>query len=390
MLPSAFAAAVSQATSASSMMRAVASYKAFRNMYRSQAKDSGGSDDDFGTRFQLFMVRKAEITAHNADPHSTWIAETNKFTDFTDGERSAMLGFRRVSTSGWGPRRPTSLRGNVRGGHSLLQLGPIFGGKGHGRHRWGAKQAVDWRHLNTSRYLREQGSCGSCWAVAAAGALEMHAEIAKGHARKLSFSQLVDCTPNPRHCGGTGGCDGATAELAFEYVQDHGLADEEDYPSTEVSGTCSSPDRVSTTTTGFRRLPENRYNPLLYAVGQDGPIVVSVDAGRWFSYRRGVFNSCPRDCTVNHAVLLVGYGHDEGFKKTFWLIRNSWGEPWGEDGFMRLERHESDTGEAGYCGTDREPLQGVGCEGGPKEIPVCGMCGILSDSSYPLGVKVHQ
>ncbi|CAJ1442467.1 unnamed protein product [Effrenium voratum] len=72
----------------------------------------------------------------------------------------------------------------------------------------------------------------------------------------------------------------------------------------------------------------------------------------------------------------------------FWLIRNSWGKGWGEDGYMRLLRHDHDRGSEGFCGTDQNPQEGVWCEGGAKEVPVCGMCGILSDATYPEHVTI--
>jgi len=130
----------------------------------------------------------------------------------------------------------------------------------------------------------------------------------------------------------------------------------------------------------------NKYQPLMLAI-QEGPVVVSVDGGPWSTYSSGVFTSCQQDATINHAVLLMGYGHDTSSSLDYWQVRNSWGAMWGEDGFIRIQRHTSDEGDAGYCGTDYDPRQGVGCKGGPNTLPVCGMCGILSDSAYPTDVS---
>jgi cathepsin L len=257
---------------------------------------------------------------------------------------------------------------------------------------------MDWRdRLNTSgSFVHDQGSCGSCWAVAAVGALEMHAEALHGRTARLSFEELVDCVPNPERCGGDGGCRGATAELALQYVQEHGLATKDGYQGGYQSGgdgTCQASQTDGQTragSTGFEQLPVNELEPLLDAVATTGPVVVSVDASGWASYSSGVYDGCPQNATINHAVLLVGYGTDNETGTDYWLIRNSWGDLWGEAGHIRLKRHQSDKGDAGYCGVDTAPLEGVGCQGGPPELPVCGMCGVLSDSSYPTGVHVSH
>jgi len=229
------------------------------------------------------------------------------------------------------------------------------------------------------------------------GALEMHAEAAHGHAARLSFEELVDCAPNPEGCGGEGGCRGATAEVAFQYVQEHGLSTADGYRGGYLSGgdgTCrpSAPagDEARAGSTGLERLPTNELEPLLDAVANVGPVVVSVDASGWPSYSSGVYDGCSPNATINHAVLLVGFGTDPESGMDYWLIRNSWGDRWGEEGHIRLRRHGSDQGEAGHCGVDTAPLEGVGCPGGPPEMPVCGMCGVLSDSSYPTGVHVTR
>lgn len=343
------------------------SYEAFRQRFwRSRLE---GDAVGYAARRALFETYRAKVEAHNALPNKSWVAAVNAFADLTVAERRAMMGYRRVGGR-W------SEQAQAASSASFLQMQPKIAS---------VAETTDWRpQLNVSdTFVRDQGNCGSCWAVAAVGALEAHAELAGGPTRRLSLQQLVDCVPNPEHCGGDGGCMGATAELAFAYVRDHGLADDGAYQASR--GRCMA--KESTTIQSFVRLPENKLQPLLNAVATHGPVVVSVDASDWLSYDTGVFNSCPRDAIVNHAVLLMGYGVDPQFGK-YWLIRNSWGKDWGEGAFIRLQRHSSDLGAAGHCGVDRKPQEGVGCQGGPSEVPVCGMCGVLSDSLYPVQVSV--
>ncbi|CAE8728244.1 unnamed protein product [Polarella glacialis] len=348
----------------------ISAYEAFRAKHgRTESVDSASYDQ----RLALFAHRHAHVKSQNSLPGALWRAEINKFADHTDEEFKGLLGYRRLGE--WWSSSSTGSSGVASSSFLQMKSARVIA------------STVDWRsNLTSSKFLREQGACGSCWAVAAVGALEMHAEIAsKQPARKLSFKQLVDCTPNPQHCGGAGGCQGATAELAFKYVQENGLADADTYTGDINSdGKCQTGKTSVLQSQGFVKLPENKLQPLLDAVANEGPVVVSVDGGAWGSYAGGVFDGCQRDSTVNHAVLLVGYGRDAELGKDYWLIRNSWGAEWGEHGYIRLLRH---SGDNDYCGTDRDPKQGVGCDGGPSALPVCGMCGLLSDSSYPKSVS---
>lgn len=137
---------------------------------------------------------------------------------------------------------------------------------------------------------------------------------------------------------------------------------------------------------GYSKLQENALMPIMLAVVQKGPVVVSLAAGaEWNLYLGGIMDACPRDAVIDHAVVLVGFGvgqggTEEGLK--YWQIQNSWGPMWGEDGFIRLARH-SDPVEAGYCGTDNNPQVGSGCKGGPSQVKICGTCGILYDVVMP-------
>eukprot|EP00440_Ansanella_granifera_P073497 gb/GFBE01079753.1/.p1 GENE.gb/GFBE01079753.1/~~gb/GFBE01079753.1/.p1 ORF type:complete len:389 (+),score=88.88 gb/GFBE01079753.1/:1-1167(+) len=357
-------ASVSSSAGVSITSSDVEAYEAFRSQLRHREKMT--DETEFQRRLAVFKQRKAQVEAQNARPDKIWWATLNKFADMTNDEYQAMLGYRRV-----GPRRaPSMMRSSA--GSSLLEMDSIADSR-------------DWRSLNSSKFARVQGGCGSCWAVAAAGALEMHAELHLNIAQKLSFKELLDCTPNPRHCGGEGGCQGATGELALEYAANHGIARASDYEDGDSDGECRKDLKRLLKPKGFVKLPENELKPLMHAVSEKGPVVVSVDAEPWSIYSGGVFDGCGKDATVNHAVIMVGYGTDDLGGK-YWLIRNSWGTDWGENGFIRIKRHDGDKangGADGFCGTDYDPKVGVGCDNGPKTLPVCGMCGILSDSAYP-------
>ena len=134
---------------------------------------------------------------------------------------------------------------------------------------------------------------------------------------------------------------------------------------------------------GFVKLPANDYRALLFAVANIGPIAISVDASNWSKYTGGIFNDCNQENPdINHAVVLVGYGEENGEK--YWIIRNSWSPSWGENGYIRLARFDNDEDR---CGLDITPLDGSACEGDLEPVVACGTCGVLFDSSFPIGAR---
>mmetsp|Transcript_64860 Transcript_64860/g.154863 ORF Transcript_64860/g.154863 Transcript_64860/m.154863 type:complete len:397 (-) Transcript_64860:50-1240(-) len=260
-------------------------------------------------------------------------------------------------------------------------------------------ESHSWSNLSTwTETVVDQGSCGSCWAMAAATLLQAHTEIHLSEARTFSVQEMVSCVPNPNECGGTGGCGGATMGLALEWVWQHGSSLEKDAPYTSGddgdNGSCNR-DRLLQGGTqaalsanagqsfgmkGWNKLPSNRYAPLMQALVQQGPVGVSVAADSWHLYGSGIFDRCGKDAVINHAVILVAYGQEQGHK--YWTLRNSWGLDWGENGMLRLLRRDDD--ETNWCGTDHDPGMGTGCKGGPPTVTVCGMCGMLYSSVLPL------
>merc|ERR1711937_1045938 len=224
---------------------------------------------------------------------------------------------------------------------------------------------------------------GSCWAFSAAETLESHLSIATGSAApKLSPQQIVSCSPNPEQCGGSGGCDGSTQPLAFDYTKTAGITTEDSYPYRGTTGTCdTSKIQPVAYNDGYAELTTNNYTELVTAAGTKGPIAISIAAGgfKFQFYSGGVLSNC-NDYVMDHAVQLVGYGTDSG--KDYWLVRNSWGN-WGEKGYIRMQRY----GEGSEpCGPDKSPQDGDACEGDTTPRTYCGECGILSSSSYPTGM----
>jgi len=250
---------------------------------------------------------------------------------------------------------------------------------------------VDWRKEGIVSAVKDQGHCGSCWAFASTATIESHVAKATGLLFDLSPQQIAMCSPNPQECGGTGGCEGATHELAFEYVTSSaGVYQEFQYGYNGYMGVdsaCSLPATGAPVATinGYVRLPENNYTALMNAIATVGPIAITVDASNWHAYESGVFSGCNQvNPDLDHGVVLVGYGSEHG--QDYWLIRNSWNANYGEQGYIRIARTKD---EQNLCGSDITPQDGTACKGETDPVTACGTCGILYDTSYPLNAGLY-
>jgi len=351
----------------------------FDQYSRDYGRSYAAGSAEYRHRAALFQSAVQEIHATNARNQRegrAWAAGVHPFMDWTVEERRSLNGYKPSRTHRQGK------------GVAFIHTEASASGRAASTMNATVRSFLS----ETAPALRNQGNCGSCWAISAVEAVEAQLQrqgVPKSV--KVSAQALVDCVPNPQHCGGDGGCQGATGELAYSFMRDVGIPLEADLPYTATDGSCPQkpaqgpwPSAQRVRVSGWTALPSNKAEPLMQALVQQGPVVVAVDGNNWFNYDSGIFDDCGKDAILGHAVLATGYGEDQG--KKYWLIQNSWGRDWGEEGHIRMLRHDD---EDAWCGVDNKPKEGVGCDGGPAEITVCGTCGLLYDPLIPNGVRIE-
>merc|ERR1719253_863938 len=222
-----------------------------------------------------------------------------------------------------------------------------------------APSSLDWRTKGAVTSVRDQKTCGGCWAFSTIGNIEGAAVVQGGKALvPLSEQELLDCST---YCGSYGGyfgcnqgCGGglqgaAMDDLSIGGLKGKGVDSETKYPFIGKNGKChySSPGVVGVTKWQYVDKDETKMKA---ALAKFGPLAVSVDdggkGGPWMSYKGGVLSGGGCSGDLNHGVTLVGYGTDKKSGKDYWLVKNSWGTAWGDKGYIMLERG---TCQCGIC-----------------------------------------
>lgn len=200
-------------------------------------------------------------------------------------------------------------------------------------------EKLDYRAKGRVSKVKDQGSCGSCWAFATTGALES-VLASRNRATLLSEQNLIDCSGKY----GNYGCSGGLMDAALSYVRDHGIMSSSEYQYTGKNGFCQFvPEKSIINVRGSATLPRGNEILLRMVLALTGPLPIAIDAGNrsFHSYKSGVYDdkSCMgTNDALNHAVLLVGYGTDDK-GGDYWLIKNSWGNKWGDNGYIKIARN---------------------------------------------------
>ncbi len=292
------------------------------------------SSEEEQYRLRIFADALDFIEQHNAEEGHTYTVGLNAMADLTRDEflsTYTMTGFSAEEHQ----KQFTALAGAPGSGAlyrdaAAEQLSaPVANG-------------VDWRGRAVTS-VKNQGSCGSCWTFATAGAVEGSWAVSRGSLQDLSTQQLLDCSNGY----GNKGCSGGFMTYAYQYIYANGgICSWSSYPYQGAVYSCRACTPVARITS-YSNVAANSPASLVSALN-GRPVAVAIDAGStaFQYYTGGVFNGAC-SFSLNHAVLAVGYG-TTSTGSDYWIVKNSWGTGWGESGYVRMLRSYSDS--RGMCG----------------------------------------
>ncbi|XP_070505065.1 digestive cysteine proteinase 1-like [Chironomus tepperi] len=206
--------------------------------------------------------------------------------------------------------------------------------------------SFDWRERGAVTSVKNQGDCGCCYAFAAISALESNIFLKTGKLLDLSEQEIVDCA----HGYFTAGCYGGYEIGALNYIQNNGeISIEADYPYVASQEKCKRSvkniSKVSVSIKQFLQPPKEDEHELTRALIAYGPIMVSIDHlhESFMRYSSGIYYEPDCKKQNSHAALLIGFGSEGG--EDYWIVKNSFGEKWGEKGYFRIARNRKNNCE---------------------------------------------
>jgi len=300
-------------------------WKEFQN-FKERFNKHYSSLEELESRFAIFRSNFIDILFHNADLGQNFTMGVNQFSDLTRAE------FKAKYVSGL-----------------KVEVGS-YGCKSFYSGSNGLPDSIDWRTKGAVTSVKDQGQCGSCWTFSSTGAVEGIWAISKGQLIDLAEQELVDCATGLAY--GSHGCNGGQMEGAFKYIIGNGQCSLASYPYKAVDGNCQKCTAIAYISSCSDVKPNDQLS-LKAAVAQQ-PVAIAIEADtRYFqSYSSGVLTSASCGTNLDHGVLIVGYGEENGIK--YWLVKNSWSTTWGDNGYVKIGRSES-TNDQGICGIAMDP-----------------------------------
>jgi C1A family cysteine protease len=282
-------------------------------------------------RFQIFRTNLHSIIRHNADDTQSFTMAVNQFTDLTSQEF-----------------KETYIRGGLKTSTTS------YGCSSFSSSASGTPSSIDWRAKGAVTSVKDQGQCGSCWTFSSTGAVEGAWAIAKGQLIDLSEQELVDCATGVSY--GSYGCNGGEMEGAFKFIIQNGQCALSSYPYssgvTKTAGSCQKCNAVAHISSCYDVKPNDQVSLKAAVARQPVSIAIEADTRYFQSYSGGVLTSSSCGTSLDHGVLVVGYGTENG--QDYWLVKNSWGTSWGQNGYVKIARSSS-TNDPGICGIAMQP-----------------------------------
>jgi C1A family cysteine protease len=267
---------------------------------------SHGSQSELEYRYSIYLDNKKYIEEKNRQNLSFTLGENN-FADLTFEEFASKYLSHNI------------IRNKVFQNNNLKRVF-LNGGK-------------DWRKEGKVSAVKNQGACGSCWAFSTIGSLESAYAIKDGQVQTFSEMELVDCS----NSYGNNGCNGGLMSNAFDYIKENQVGLSSDYPYRPVQGHCHA-DKTKTRVSiaDYKSISPVDVDGLVSALNNQ-PVSVAIEVRRDFQLYKGGIYTSDDSCgeALNHGVVAVGYDSAENGDGYF-IVKNSWGESWGEQGYVRM------------------------------------------------------